>query len=147
MLFAINGGRVAGCNWRQADILHLETTVEAVSVSADYLFYDLNATLDYSTAFIELTDLNKVAWDLICEEPTLDGYCKYWKSTMDPERYSARMEKRQAEFLVKNQVSLTKFTRIGVIDKAKATQVRAILVQAGVNLPVAVKRDWYFLGQ
>ncbi len=138
---------MAGCNWRQADILHLETTVEAVSVAADYLFYDLNATLAWSTPFTELADLNQVAWDLICEEPALDGYCKYWQSKMDPERDSARMEKRQAEFLVKNQVSLTKFTRIGVIDKAKATQVRAILVRAGVNLPVVVKRDWYFLDQ
>ncbi len=148
MLYAINGGRVTDCNWRQEDILHLETTVErAVSEGEEFLFYDLNATLAWSTPFTKLPDLNKVAWDLICEEPTLDGYCKYWQRKINPERYSDRMEKRQAEFLVKNQVPLTKFTRIGVIDEAKATQVRAILVQAGVNLPVAVKRDWYFLGQ
>ena len=88
-----------------------------------------------------------MAWDLICEQPALDGYCKYWQSNIGHERYSDRMEKRQAEFLVRNRVPLIKFTGIGVIDEEKAAQVRAILAQAGVDLPVMVKRDWYFLGQ
>lgn len=148
MLMAINAGRVVGCDWRQADILHFETTVEqAVSQGEDFVFYDLNATLAWSTPYTNLTDLDKVAWDLICEQPALDGYCKYWQSKSGDERYSDRMEKRQAEFLVRNQVPLINITRIGVIDEEKAAQVRVILAQAGVNLPVVVKRVWYFLGQ
>ena len=31
MLYAINGGRVAGCPWRQVDIVHFETTVQNVT--------------------------------------------------------------------------------------------------------------------
>ena len=42
---------------------------------------------------------------------------------------------------------IKKFIRICVIDEDKAAQVRAFLTQAGVDLPVVVKRDWYFLGQ
>lgn len=145
MLMAIHTGRVADCAWRQEDILHLETTVDqAVSQGEDFVFYDLNATLAWSTPYTNLANLDKVAWDLICEPPTLDGYCKYWHSKIGDDRYSDRMEKRQAEFLVRNRVSLKKFICIGVINEQKATEVRAILVQAGVNLPVAVKRDWYF---
>ena len=148
MLMVINAGRVTGCDWRQADILHFETTVEqAVSQGEDFVFYDLNATLAWSMPYTNLADLDKVAWDLICEQPALDGYCKYWQSKLGDERYNDRMEKRQAEFLVRNRVPLLKFTCIGVIDEEKAAQVRVILAQAGVNLPVAVKRDWYFLGQ
>ena len=148
MLMAINAGRVVGCDWRQVDILHFETTVEqAVSLGEDFVFYDLNATLAWSTPYTHLTELDKVSWDLICEPPALDGYCKYWQSKSGDERYSDRMEKRQAEFLVRNQVPLINITRIGVIDEEKAAQVRVILAQAGVNLPVVVKRDWYFLGQ
>jgi len=113
----------------------------------DFVFYDLNATLAWSTPYTDLADLNKVAWDLICEPPTLDGYCKYWQSRIGHERYSDRMERRQAEFLVKGRVPLTKFIRIGVIDETRVDEVRAILAQAGVHLPVAVKREWYFLGQ
>jgi hypothetical protein len=35
-------------------------------------------------------------------------------------------------------------TKIGVIDQAKAQIVSEILAQAGINLPVEVKTDWYF---
>jgi hypothetical protein len=145
MLRAIEGGRVVGCEWRQADIVHFETNVdELISENKDFVFYDLNATLAWSTAYTDLTNLNKVAWDLICENPTLDGYCKYWQSVAGHDRYSDRMERRQAEFLVKDAVKLTRFTRIGVINDERANEVRAILAKAGVNLLVEVKSDWYF---
>jgi hypothetical protein len=58
-----------------------------------------------------------------------------------------KSERRQAEFLVKERVPLQRLIRIGVIDEQRAGEVRAILSQAGVDLPVEVKRDWYFLGQ
>lgn len=148
MLLAINGGRVAGCDWRQADIVHFETTVDRVTAGGeDFVFYDLNATLAWSTPYTDLANLDKVAWDLICETPALDSYCKYWLSKLDNPRYSDRMERRQAEFLVKGTVPLAKFTHLGVIDEGRADEVRVILNQAGVNLPVVVKPEWYFLGQ
>lgn len=148
MLYAVNGGRVAGCDWRQADIVHLETTVESVTAGGEeFVFYDLNATLAWSTPYTDLAHLDKVAWDLICEPPALDGYCKYWQSKLDHARYSDRMERRQAEFLVKSMVPLERFTRLGVIDESSASEVRTILKEAGVNLPVVVKPEWYFLGQ
>jgi hypothetical protein len=42
---------------------------------------------------------------------------------------------------------LDRFVRVGVVDDNRAIQVRAILTQHGISLPVEVKRDWYFLGQ
>jgi hypothetical protein len=42
---------------------------------------------------------------------------------------------------------LQQFIRIGVIDEQRAAKVRTALTQAGVNLPVAVMRNWCFLGQ
>ena len=149
MLFAINSGRVDGCELRQADILHFETTVEAVTAANyDFLFYDRNATLRYSEAFNDLALLlTKVAWDLITESPQLDGYCQYFHNTSSNQRYIDRMERRQAEFLVKQRVELQCMTRIGVIDPAKAQIVAEVLEEADIHLPVEVKSDWYFLGQ
>lgn len=50
MLLAINSGRVAGCQWRQSDIVHFETTVQrVVAVGQPFIFYDRNATLAFST--------------------------------------------------------------------------------------------------
>lgn len=148
MLGAIDQGRVPGCQWGQGDIVHLETTVDrAIAGNAQFVFYDRNATLEFAQPFVDLARLEMVAWDLLTEQPRLDGFCKYWNSKHNVERYADRMERRQAEFLVRERVPLGRFVRIGVIDGNRAANVRAILAAAGVNLPVEVKTDWYFLGQ
>ena len=79
MLYAINGGRVAGCQWRQGDIVHFETTVQnVVACGRPFVFYDRNATLAFSTPYTDLAHLDTaVAWDLLTEAPHLDGYCKF----------------------------------------------------------------------
>ena len=148
MLGAINQGRVPGCEWRQVDIVHLETTVDrVVADTGEFVFYDSNATLDWSNPYNDLARLDQIAWDLITEAPQLDGFCKYWNSRLDIARYAMRMEKRQAEFLVKGRVLLARFTRIGVVDAAKQREVASVLQRAGVNLRVEVMPAWYFLGQ
>lgn len=148
MLYALNGGKVEGCNLRQEDVAHLETTIDRVTAGGnDFVFYDRNATLAFSQSYIDLDRLDAVAWDLLTEPPQLDGFCKYWQNKRSDPRYVDRMERRQAEFLVKNIVDLAKFIRVGVVDEKGASTVRAILTQHGINLPVEVKRDWYFLGQ
>ena len=148
MLSAINAGKVAGCSWRQEDIVHLETTVERVTAGGkQFVFYDRNATLTYSQPYTNLAQLNVIAWDLLTESPRLDGFCKYWQNNLRDPRYADRMERRQAKFLAKDAVALDRFVRVGVVDDNRVAQVRAILTQHGISLPVEVKRDWYFLGQ
>lgn len=145
MLGAINLGRVQGCDWRQADIVHFETTVDRVAAEGgNFVFYDSNATLSWSNPYNDLARLDQIAWDLITEAPRLDGFCKYWNSRIDKPRYAMRMERRQAEFLVKGQVPFARFTRIGVVNDVKQHEVASILQQAGVNLPVEVVPAWYF---
>jgi hypothetical protein len=148
MLLAIEGGRVPGCQWRQSDVLHLETSVQRVTANgAPFVFYDRNATLAHSQSYGDLANLAAVDWDLITETPRLDGFCKYWQDRPSVPRYADRMEKRQAEFLVRDRVALAQCIRIGVIDDSKAITVRAMLAAANINLPVQVITDWYFLGQ
>jgi hypothetical protein len=146
MLYAINGGRVAGCPWRQSDIVHFETTVQNVTGTGQaYVFYDRNATLAFSTPYTDLAHLDSaVAWDLLTEAPQLDGFCAYWQNRAAVDRYADRMERRQAEFLVKDCAPLHCMTRLGVIDAARQAQVQALLVQAGVGLAVDIMPSWYF---
>ena len=146
MLFAINRGGVQNCPWRQADIAHIETTVEAIDQAGlPYVFYDRNATLAYSSACTDLRRIDThIAWDLLTETPQLDGFCRYWKSDPTSDRYSDRMERRQAEFLVKSRVALNLVTRIGVLNLDKVAQVRTMIQQAGLNLPVETMPAWYF---
>jgi ssDNA thymidine ADP-ribosyltransferase, DarT len=146
MLFAINQGKVVGCALRQADIAHIETSVEAVTGQGlPFVFYDRNATLAYSQPCTDLAQLGThVAWDLITSAPRLDGFCRYWHSDPESDRYSDRKERRQAEFLVKSRVPLNLVTRIGVFNLDKAAQVRTMLRQAQCALPVQAMPDWYF---
>lgn len=149
MLFTIHNGNVDGCSLKQDDIVHLETTVARVTaLNSEFVFYDRNASIRYSEAFTDLSILpTKIAWNLIIETPQLDGYCKYFSNSPMKEEYIDRMERRQAEFLVKHSIHLSAMTRIGVINKSKAEIVRKILAETGVNLSVDIKTEWYFLGQ
>jgi hypothetical protein len=146
MLYAINGGKVAGCDWRQQDIVYFETTVQAVTTNAqEFVFYDRNATLAFSTAHTDLSVLDEVvAWDLLTEAPQLDGFCQYWQNNPSNARYADRMERRQAEFLVKANVPLRSMTRLGVIDADHQSEVQAILARSDVDLVVDIMRNWYF---
>lgn len=147
MLFTINAGNVAECPWRQADIVHFETTVERVlSAGQPFVFYDRNATLAFSEACTDLARLDDlVAWDLLTEAPQLDGFCKFWNNRREPARYTDRMERRQAEFLVRDRVPLARLTRLGVIDAARQAQVRSILARAATPVKVDVMTEWYYL--
>lgn len=149
MLSAIHNGNVIGCSFKQDDILHFETTVDLATANhAEFVFYDRNATKSYSESFTDLSKLRtEVAWNLITETPRLDGYCKYFFDSHSQEKYFDRMERRQAEFLLKHSVPLSAMKRIGVINKSKAEIVREILAETGIDLVVEVKTDWYFLGQ
>ncbi|CAN7343320.1 DUF4433 domain-containing protein [Acidovorax delafieldii] len=149
MLSAIHNGRVAGCDLRQQDIVHLETSVERVTAGGvPFVFFDRNATRAYSKPYNDVAQLaDAVAWDLITEHPALDGFCKYFQDRHQDERYVDRMERRMAEFLVHGRVPLAAFTRVGVCNTPQAQAVQAILDAAGVPLRAEVKTDWYFLGQ
>jgi hypothetical protein len=145
MLGAINQGRVEGCEYRQQDIAHLVTTVETVvDEGLTFVFYDYNATLDYADCYNNLRDLDKIDWDLFYERPRLDGYCTWWFSTANNPRYIRRMETRQAEFLVHRIVPLNLITCVGVHGEEKAEAVRQIFDDEDIDIPVEVKRDWYF---
>jgi len=145
MLFAINRGNVPDCPYRQADIVHIVTTVEAIAGSGlSYVFYDYNATLDIATCYSHVRDLDKINWPLFFENPRLDGYCQYWYSRMDEAKYVLRQETRQAEFLIYDSVPLELITTVCASDQAKADEARTILEAANIDLPVEAKPSWYF---
>ena len=151
MLFAINGGQVANCCYKQEDIIHFELLLtEAIiaKIANNFVFYDRNATTAYASDYTEIDKLSTaINWQLILEPPTLDGYCKYFQNDLRVDRYKDRMEQRQAEFLIKNQVPLNWFIKIGVANQQTWQKVVSVLQQYNINLNVAVTTDWYFLGQ
>lgn len=149
MLSAIQNKKVVGCSLNQEDIIYFETTADQViSSGLKFIFFDMNATFAFSKAYTDPSLLHSVvAWDLITEPPNLDGYCKYFFDKAANPKYVNRMARRQAEFIVKDEIPLNCFTRMGVINSSVKNQVDRILFAHGLTLKVDVMTDWYFLGQ
>ena len=146
MLMALHRGQVPDYAGGQEGIVTLETTVShAIAHDPNsFVFYDMNASLAYSKAYDDLAHLGAVAWDLLNEPPVLDGFCKYWQSKAEPERYAKRMEKRQAEFLVHGSVPLHAITQIGVCNAHALLRVKAALAGCALERLVFVRPFWYY---
>lgn len=146
MLRALHGDQVAGYLDGQEGIVTLETTVTRATAHdpRGFVFYDMNASLAYSKAYDDLAHLNAVAWDLLTESPTLDGFCTFWQSKPEPARYAQRKEKRQAEFLVHGGVPLSAITRIGVCSAKALGAAQTALAASPLQSLLTVRSDWYY---
>lgn len=144
MLAAVDAGLVEDCDYRQPDIVHFVSTVEAVvEEGLDFVFYDHNATLNFAKCFNDLADIGKIDWDLFFEAPRLDGYCKYYFDNVNNPRYIRRKATRQAEFLVHKSFPLSLMDSVGVYSEEKAAEVKEIFDEADIDISIEVKPAWY----
>ncbi len=77
MLSAIHNGNVQNCNYDQTSIIYFETTIEKALDNnlQGFVFYDRNATKDYSQCYTDLEQLKDVVdWQTMTEQPKLDGF-------------------------------------------------------------------------
>ncbi|WP_339036209.1 DUF4433 domain-containing protein [Bradyrhizobium symbiodeficiens] len=145
MLMTINAGNVEGCDYRQDDIVHLKTTVEAVgAASLPFVFTNYHAVKAFAEFFSDPKDLDKIDWELFFEFPRLGGYCKYWNSAHSNARYALRMETRQAEFLVHDSVPLAVLGQIAVRTENMAERVRGVLANTAWSPEITVIPGWYY---
>lgn len=132
MLKTIDSGNVIGCAYRQDDIVHLTTTVEAViAASLPFVFTNYHAVKAFAEFFSDTKELDKIDWELFFEQPQPAGYCKYWNSPYSKPRYALRMETRSAEFLVRDSVPLAVLGQIAVRTENMAERVRGALANGG----------------
>jgi hypothetical protein len=130
MLFAINKGGVEGYAG-QSDLIYLQSTAEAIAgAGLDYVFSNGHAVMEYADFFDDLTNLDKIPWEVVG--------AKYWNDHEDG-RF-----KCQSEFLVRDFFPLSQIATIGVFNEAMAQKVREQLEQQNKNIDVTTQRSWYF---
>jgi hypothetical protein len=145
MLKTIDSGNVEGNEYRQDDIVHLITTVEAiVAAGLAFVFTNYHAVKAFAEFFDDLKDLDKIDWELFFEQPRLGGYCKYWHNPYSKPRYALRMETRSAEFLVRDSVPLAVLGQIAVRTELMADRVRGALANTGWSPDIKVIPGWYY---
>jgi len=134
MLFAIHTGYVRN-GLSQADIIYLVTSVETVAnAGKQFVFTDRNAVSLRAEFSNDLSQLNRyVDWNVMRSE--------YWH---DCAEYPDRKSRRQAEFLVYQQLEWQLIEQIGVFDSTRRDAVLRVLNHAHHRPPVVVQRGWYY---
>lgn len=134
MLYAIHKDNVETYNGGQAPLVYLLSSVSEIQKSHQrYVFTDGHPTVAFTQFYTNTTELVQVDWPLM--------KATYWHDTpQDPDR----KRRRQAEFLVYNQVSILTLIGIGVINEAMQKRVEALLTTHQIELSVRIKRNWYY---
>ena len=135
MLFKVKSGGVEGVDPDQRPIVYFVTSTElVVAAGLPCVFTDGNAAkvmTEFSNDLARLDEM--VDWPLMAT--------KYWRNT---EEDGDRVRRRMAEFLVGGAVPLDLVTEIAVYDAEVGGRVAGMLPNAGVGLPMHVRREWYF---
>lgn len=134
MLYAIHTGYVHGAP-PQSQIIYLVTTVQVVQAHGlPCVFTDRHPVTSAARFFNDLNLLEtEIDWEVMRSS--------VW---MDTAEYPDRKSRRQAEFLVYQQVPWGCIREIGVYDNAVRQRVLTLLQSLSHQPRVAVCRGWYY---
>lgn len=134
MLLTISSGNVQGYTEGQSPLIYLVSNAQAVEVAGlSFAFTDGHAIMAFTEFFFDLARLDRIDW------PVIHG--KWWNDTPEcPDR----KRRRQAEFLVHQQFPVSLISEIAVFDAGIEAQVLGILRSSGLNVPVQIRRNWYY---
>ncbi len=134
MLYSIFRGNVQSYPDGQDPLIYLVTNVQAVIAHRlPFVFTDGHAVIYFTEFYDDLANLDKIDWPLM--------EARFWNDTPSD---GDRKRKRQAEFLVYDACPCLLITAIGVRTNQMHDNVQQILAATNHNIPVIVRRDWYF---
>jgi len=134
MLYTINQGNVPQYQGGQKQIIYLISTIQQVlSEKIPFVFTDGHAIINYSEFYNDPADLKQIDWGIMNS--------RYWNDTTE---YPDRKRKRQAEFLAFKFFPIDSVLEIGVINDTLQDQAHKILQCNTINIPVKVRREWYY---
>jgi ssDNA thymidine ADP-ribosyltransferase, DarT len=136
MLYAIHKNNIETYQGGQENIVYLVTDLTRVQQSdIRFVFTDGHAIMMFSEFYSQVSDLDKVDWQLM--------QAAYWFDTdEDPDR----KRRRQAEFLLYQRCPWSLITGIATFNETMKIQVEKLFSeQHSEQSPrVIVKREWYY---
>lgn len=134
MLYTINQGNVPQYQVGQQQIIYFVSTVQQVLLKKiPFVFTDGHAIISYSEFFNDPVDLKQIDWEIMNS--------RYWNDTIE---YPDRKRKRQAEFLAFEFFPIDSVFEIGVFNSTFQDQANKIIQGNSFNIPVKVRREWYY---
>lgn len=136
MLLNLKTDRVASYNEGQAPLVYLVAKAQAVvEAGCQFVFSDGHGLARFTDWYDDLTQLDAVDWDIVGE--------RYWS---DNQQDNDRRRRKQAEFLVWQQLDWSLIVGIGVLNTAVKQRVEEVLDQFPQRHrpPVKVMSQWYY---
>jgi hypothetical protein len=136
MHLQLKTGKVEGYNEGQEPLIYIVSSVQmACNAKVHFVFADGHGIAAYTNWYDNLSDLDKVDWDMV--------YQRYWADTVDD---MDRQRRKQAEFLMHRLCDWSMICEIGVINGIMKTRVENIMSQFSPELhrPVCIRGDWYY---
>jgi hypothetical protein len=134
MLLKIKDGHGGITKRPQSDIVYIVCKIDDVIAHCqDWFFTDGHAKIDITETYNDLEMLTEVDWNIVGT--------KWWRpidEDMD------RMRRKQAEFLIKNHVSVNCINCIIVFNEEKRILVKEIVENLGLNIHILVNPNNQF---
>jgi len=134
MLYNIVTGYNGITQRNQDEIMILVSSVDKLSASGvRFVFTDRHALVKWAVFYSDVRDLDKIDWELL-------RACDFARSDSD----FGKVERYQAELLAFQKVPVEALLGIACYSEESKLHIAAALADAGVDLKVVVKRDWFF---
>ncbi|WJY26613.1 MULTISPECIES: type II toxin-antitoxin system toxin DNA ADP-ribosyl transferase DarT [Sporosarcina] len=118
----------------QEDVVYFMTSISTVQRNElDFVFTDAHAIRRLTNFYTDPIHLDQVDWQVMTSV--------YWH---DIDEDMNRKARRQAEFLVYQEVPLSACLGFAVFDERAKVKLEYLLHGAGSTLPVAVRRQFYY---
>ncbi len=136
MMLNLKTGRVPGYNEGQEPLIYLVTTCQAVQDSGTgFVFTDGHCLATLTDWFDDLTDLDRVDWNVVYE--------RYWRDNLND---MDRQRRKQAEFLIHRFCAWELIKEIVVVNTAMKAKVEQIMATFPTDQRrvVRIRPDWYY---
>lgn len=131
MLYLIMKGYQGVEKRPQADIVFLVSSVQNVlDAGLEYVFTNMNAKRKLADFFTDLTNLEKIKWDVVKD--------KVWKNT---EENDGKQDLKQAEFLVRNAIPVDCLHALVVKTSERKAYFDQLISELKLDLPVYIDEN------
>ncbi len=133
MLYHLFKNKVSEYIGNQEDIIYLISNFDLIrEANLPFLFTDRHAYLAHKQVYNQMTDIDKLHWEIIKND---DWYLSY---------SDLKKELKQAEFLVYKHLPISAIAGIVVHNNNVANFVQNEIAKSGLSLKVAIRPNYYY---
>jgi hypothetical protein len=134
LLYNIKNGYMDVQKRPQSDIIYIVSSIEKiVELGLEYVFFDGHGYHNFSQVFNDVTYLDNIDWEII-------NASQWFDTEEDPDR----KRRKQAEFLIKNEMSINAILGIATYNKETLEKVNTKLNHHSIDIKTVAIPKWYY---